>query len=101
MLEDRAVLGRSTTGLLGPGFFFQVDATVADVHLVDESRTHNIGRPVFYVVIDVFSRMIVGFYVGLEHASWEAASLALVNMVSRKSPYCQTLGIEIPDAQWP
>ena len=101
MLEDRAVLGRSTTGLLGPGVFFQVDATVADVHLVDESRMHNIGRPVFYVVIDVFSRMIVGFYIGLEHASWEAASLALVNMASRKRPYCQTLGIEIPDAQWP
>lgn len=101
MLEDRAVLGRSTTGLPGPGLLFQVDATVADVHLVDESRTHNIGRPVFYVVIDVFSRLIVGFYLGLEHASWEAASFALVNTVSKKSPYCRTFGIEIPEAQWP
>lgn len=100
-LKYRAVLGRSTTTVMGPGDLFQLDATPSDVQVVDDLRTGSLGRPVLYVIIDVFSRLIVGFYVGLESPSWEAATLALINMVTPKRAYCQTFGIEITEAQWP
>ncbi|WP_164907503.1 hypothetical protein [Clostridium septicum] len=46
----------------GPGSLYQIDATVADVYLVSEfNRNWIIGRPVLYMVLDSFSRMIVGF----------------------------------------
>lgn len=62
LLENRAVLGTSTAEVIGPGSRFQIDATVADVYIVSSYNPDWIvGRPVVYVVIDVFSRMIVGF----------------------------------------
>lgn len=66
-LEHRPVLGSSTGNMIGPGSVFQIDATVGDVYLVSRhNRKWIIGRPVIYVIIDVFSRMIAGIYVGLE-----------------------------------
>lgn len=52
---------------IGPGSRYQIDATIGDVYLVSEyNRNQIIARPIIYVVIDVFSRMITGVYVGLE-----------------------------------
>jgi hypothetical protein len=54
-----------------------------------------IGRPVIYIVIDVFSRLIVGFAVTLEGPSWAGAKLALENAFSDKASYCKQFGINI------
>ena len=55
------------TQVIGPGSRFEIDATIADLYLVSTSSRRNIvGRPIIYLVIDVFSRMIVGFYIGFE-----------------------------------
>ncbi|MBN8777899.1 MAG: hypothetical protein J0H13_14745, partial [Thiomonas arsenitoxydans] len=57
----RGLIGTSTAEVWGPGARYQIDATIADVYLVSRiDRSKIIGRPVLYVVIDVFSRMIVG-----------------------------------------
>lgn len=100
-LEDRAVLGTSVGELYGPGTKFQIDATVADVYIVSSfNRNWIIGRPIIYVVIDVFSRLVTGLYVGLEGPSWFGAMMALSNTASEKVSYCKEYGIEITKDEW-
>ena len=100
-LQHRAVLGTSVGELYGPGTKYQIDATVADVYLVSSyNRNWIIGRPVIYVVIDVFSRMVTGLYVGLEGPSWFGAMMALANTASEKVPFCKQYGVEISQSDW-
>lgn len=101
-LLHRPILGDSTLMTPGPGFLFQIDATLADNYLVSYfDRRRIVGRPVLYVVIDVFSRLIVGFYVGFEGPSWIGAMMALDNTASDKVEFCREHGITIPFSRWP
>ncbi len=101
-LNSRSVLGKSDYGLMGPGSKYQIDATVGDIYLVSQfGRSNIIGRPVLYFVIDVFSRMVTGMYVGLEGPSWVGAMMAISNAASDKVSYCQAYGICITDEEWP
>ncbi|MHB1543037.1 MAG: Mu transposase C-terminal domain-containing protein [Gammaproteobacteria bacterium] len=100
--DMRGLLGTSTAEALGPGNLCQIDATIADVYLVSRlDRQRIVGRPVFYAVIDVFSRMIVGLYIGLEGPSWVGAMMALASTNADKVGYCRQFGIEIIEADWP
>lgn len=100
--NKRAVEAALTEKTPVPGSCFEIDATVADVHIVSEfRRNHVIGRPTIYSVIDRASRMIVGFHVSLYYASWNAARQALVNAFTPKKSYCEKFGIEISDDEWP
>jgi hypothetical protein len=101
-LEHRAILGTSKMETIGPGSRYQIDATIADVYLVSKYNSNwIIGRPVIYVIIDVFSRMIVGVYVGLEGPSWTGAMMALANAATDKIQFCQEYGINISSTEWP
>lgn len=98
----RGLLGTSTAEVWGPGARYQIDATIADVYLVSRMDRHRIiGRPVLYVVIDVFSRMITGIYIGLEGPSWVGAMMALANTASDKQAFCKQLGRSIEPEEWP
>ncbi len=100
-LRFRVLNGESTSMAFGPGSVFQVDATIPAIHLVSrKNRRHLVGKPVLYVVIDVFSRMIVGFWVGLEGPSWAGAIQAMMHMVEDKVEYCKKMGIEIFPHEW-
>jgi hypothetical protein len=88
--------------VLGPGSRYEIDATIADIYLVSDSDRKNIvGRPVIYMVIDVFSRMIAGFYIGFENPSYVAAIQALANAMTDKVGYCKSLGFDIKAQDWP
>ena len=101
-MNNRAITGRAEQNVAGPCSRFEIDATIADVFLVSRyNRRYIIGRPTIYVVIDVYSRMIVGLYVGWEHPSWDGARLALTNAFSNKVEYCAEYGIEIHPEDWP
>ncbi len=101
-LNNRALLSNSKQETDGPGTRFQVDATIADVYLVSSlNRNRVIGRPIVYAIIDVFSRMVTGIYVGLEGPSWMGAMMTLDNMIEDKVEYCRKYGIEISENQWP
>lgn len=100
--DHRALTGRANQGLFGPCHRYEIDATIADVYLVSRfNRNWIIGRPVVYVVVDVFSRMIVGIYVGLEGPSWSGARQALWNAFSEKEEFCRQFGINIGAEDWP
>jgi hypothetical protein len=101
-LNYRPVLGKSDSHITGPGAQYQIDATVGDIYLVSQfNRANIIGRPVIYFIIDTFSRMVAGMYVGLEGPSWTGAMMALVNAAMDKVAFCQSYGVEISEAQWP
>jgi len=100
--DSRALLGSALDEVIGPGARYQIDATIADIYLVSRfDRSKIVGRPVNYVVIDVFSRMITGLYVGFEEPSWVGAMMALANATSPKPNWCKSYGIDIAAADWP
>jgi putative transposase len=99
-LQHRELLGNSN--VLGPGSLYQIDATLADVYLISRYGGNRlIGRPVIWVVIDVYSRMIVGFCIRLEGEGWLGLQLALENATADKVVFCAKYGIEITDEMWP
>lgn len=98
----RPLLGNSTFEAIGPGYRYQIDATIADIYLVSRiDRNTIVGRPVMYVVIDVWSRLIVGLYIGLEQASWATAMMAIHNVTLDKVEFCKQFDIEIDPSEWP
>ena len=100
--DFRGLIGTSTAEVWGPGARYQIDATIADVFLVSRMDSNKIiGRPVLYIVIDAFSRMIVGIYVGLEGPSWVGAMMALANTASDKQAFCKKYGRIIDPEDWP
>lgn len=101
-LTGRAITGRSDYQLMGPGAKYQIDATVGDIYLVSQfDRSDIIGRPVMYFVVDSYSRMVTGMYVGLEGPSWAGAMMAIENAASDKAAYCASYGVEITEDEWP
>jgi putative transposase len=80
-LRNRPVFKTSTDNKkMGPGSVYQIDSTVLSVHLVNRhDRTRNIGKVIIYLVMDVFTRKIVGRYIGLIDPSWESARMAILD----------------------
>ena len=79
---------------------FMTDATVADIYLVSRLTRQPIGRPIIYTMVDAYSHLITGVYVGLESGQY-ALRLLLQNTVANKVIYCQRHGIEITAEDWP
>lgn len=101
-LQNRAIIGNSTIEAMGPGSIYQIDATIADVYLVSRyNKNWIIGRPVVYAVIDVFSRMVTGIYIGLEGPSYVGAMMALANACTDKVQFCREYDIHITEEEWP
>ncbi|MFK8400053.1 Mu transposase C-terminal domain-containing protein [Pseudomonas sp. BGr12] len=100
--DFRPLVGEASQGLVGPCHRYEVDSTIADVYLVHRiNRNWLIGRPVLYVVVDSYSRMIVGIHVGLEGPSWNGARHALYNAYTPKKEFCSRYGIDIDESEWP
>lgn len=74
----RGLQGHAYDNVAGPGYVFAIDSTIGDIHLRSSVNRHwIIGRPIVYVVVDVWSTAVVGFYACLEGPSWRTAKLAL------------------------
>jgi len=100
-LTGRAITGDSTQMAFGPSSLFQIDSTIGDCYLVSSlDRNRIIGRPVIHFVVDVFSHLVVGFSVSLEHG-WVGAMLALYNACSNKVQFCSEYGVTIDEGEWP
>ena len=101
-LKHRGLTGDSTKEAWAPGARFQIDATVIDVYIRSKrDRKRVLGRATLYVVIDVFSRMIVGFSLSLSPPSWANAMMAIASCVEDKVALCARFGITITEQDWP
>lgn len=77
---------------------WQIDHTKADVIVVDKTTRKPVGRPWLTVIVDVATRMVVGFYVGLEPPSILRAGTTLDLAVQPKDAWLKNLGL---DYRWP
>lgn len=74
----RGFRGCGWQGVAGPGHTWAIDSTIGDIYLRSSiNRAWIIGRPIVYIIVDVWSTAIVGFYVCLQGPSWDMAKLAL------------------------
>lgn len=79
----RRLVGRNWKGVAGPGHTFAIDSTLGKMYLRSTlHRAWPIGRPVVYVVVDVWSTAVVGFYACLEGPSWAMAKVCLFNVMA-------------------
>jgi putative transposase len=76
----------------------QIDHTKVDVIVVDEETGEPRGRPWLTLAMDVFTRMVTGFYLVMEVPSRLSVGLCLLHAVHDKTAWLQERGI---DAAWP
>lgn len=76
----------------------QIDHTKADVFVVDEETREPVGRPWLTLAMDVYSRMVTGFYLTMDAPSRLSTSLCLLHSVFDKSGWLKERDIVEP---WP
>jgi putative transposase len=65
----------------------QIDHTPLDIILVDDLHRRPVGRPWITVAIDVFSRMVAGFYVSLDPPGSLAVGLTIAHAILPKDQW--------------
>lgn len=96
--------GVAQDGVIGPSFRYEIDATVLDIYVrypYDTTGRYTMGRPILYLVIDVFTTMVVGMYIGFHGPDWTGASEAMVNAMMDKVQYAAQFGKKIKSEEWP
>jgi hypothetical protein len=96
--------GSAHDGITGATHRYEVDATVLDLYVrypYDLSGRLSLGRPVLYLVVDVYSTMIVGFYIGFDGPNWGGVSQALANACLDKVEFANRYGLTINFDNWP
>lgn len=82
--NKRGLRGKAIDGVSGPGHTYAIDSTVADMYLRSSiNRSWLIGRPIVYVIVDMWSTAVVGFYICLSAPSWATAKVSLFSTLCR------------------
>ncbi len=76
----------------------EIDHTVLDIILVTRDHEVPIGRPTITVAIDIFSRMIFGYYLSYDAPSSLSVGMCLYNGLSPKTSLLQKMQAK---NQWP
>lgn len=76
----------------------QIDHTEVDIILVDDVYRKPIGRPWITLAIDVYSRMVVGYYLSFDSPSETSIAICVAHSVLPKDEW---LLLHKVDAQWP
>lgn len=76
----------------------QIDHTPLDLILVDDVYRLPIGRAFLTLAIDVYSRMVAGFYIAFEEPSALSVGLCLAQAILPKDLWLSKMGI---DTAWP
>lgn len=96
-----AKLGNVLQECLGVGHQFEMDSTIVDLWLVArENRSKVVGKATLYLIIDRFSRLIVGFHLSLDKPSWATAKEAILSLVEDKKLLCTRWGATYRSDVW-
>ncbi len=76
----------------------QIDHTLADVILVDDTCRRPIGRPWLSIALDVSTRCVVGVYVGMDRPNAATVALLLTRVVLPKDGWLASLDVSV---DWP
>lgn len=77
----------------------QIDHTPMDIIVVDDVHRLPIGRPYLTLAVDVYSKMVVGFYISLDPPGALSTGLCISRAILGKEAYLQRLGID--ELEWP
>jgi putative transposase len=75
----------------------QIDHTRVDLHIVDDEHRTSIGRPWLTLAIDIYSRMIVGYYLSLDAPSGVSVGMCIVNAILQKNKLLNQFEV---DTEW-
>lgn len=76
----------------------QIDHTMVDAFALDEFDREVLGRPWLTLAIDVYSRMVLGYYLTMDHPSSLSVAMCLSMAVLEKEPWLARLGLT---QEWP
>lgn len=79
---------------LCPMDVIQIDHTPLDIILVDEKYRKPIGRPTLTLAIDVYSRMIAGFYLSLHSTGYFSVNQCLYNTFLPKDEFLKEQNVK-------
>jgi len=92
---------RNTDGMFPAGKypldFIQIDHTPMDIIVVDEVYGQPIGRPYLTIAMDIYSRMVMGFFISLDEPSYFSVSQCLTQAMLSKEKYLRSLEV---DGEW-
>src|SRR5699024_7868892 len=101
--KHRAIIGDSTQDSgLGPATLWQTDSSPLNITCVSSvNRSILVGKPLLHLVVDVYSRLIVGYGLSFESLnSYSGGMVALLNSMTPKQELCAKYGIEIEEDEW-
>lgn len=99
--DKRLLLGDAFNDVLGAGDLVEIDAVEVDVSLVSSAnRKQAIGRPIMYLMIDVYTRMIIAMSVSLHNNAMIALTNLFLNLSDDKKEFCKRYGFDINDDAW-
>jgi len=81
-----------------PLSYIQIDHTPLDIILVDDEFRQPVGRPYMTLAIDVFSRVIPGFYLSFDPPSCFTVGMCISHSVLPKEHYLEEFDIA---SDWP
>lgn len=81
-----------------PHAVWQIDHTLVDLVLVDEVHRIPIGRPWITVIIDVYSRIVAGWYLSFDPPGSLGTGICISNAILSKDAWLAKLGLTY---QWP
>ena len=81
-----------------PLHHIQIDHCFCDIELVDDIHRMPIGRPWLTLAIDVYSRMVVGFFLSFDSPSASSAGMCLINAMLPKETFLAELRLQY---SWP
>lgn len=84
---------------IAPLHWCEIDHTEADIMLIDEVTREVIGKPWVTVVIDVYSRAILGFFCSFYSPGSFGSGCAIVHAMMPKEAYLSSLGLKLD--MWP
>jgi putative transposase len=93
-----AEIAPGSFGASRPLEIVQIDHTQADVLIVDAHSRQVIGRPWLSVAIDLASRTIPAFFLGMERPSAATVALLMSRVIQPKDQWLAHLGLTI---DWP
>lgn len=72
----------------------QIDHTPVDIILVDDKTRQPIGRPWLTIAIDIYSRMICGYYLSLDAPSEISVAMCVSHCVLPKEDWLATKEVD-------
>lgn len=101
--NERLIYSTPTIEALQPGYIVEADALEVDIMLVSSiDQTKVVGRPILYMMVDIYSHCIVAFSVSFENNSIIGLSNLMVNLFESKDEFLKKHNVSNFDLNlWP